>query len=151
MQAQIILHAILLLGYISIIGYNEVTFHSGPTQWQLQIPNMTGATTRTIWVICSSATVQNSLNFATSAIAEATGTHSCSKLDHVTEKKKKTTQWVAKTEEMRYSPSLIEWLILTLIYPCHRACTNWYEVSLVTNFRRSNLHCYAQEKRDAHI
>ena len=77
LQAQIILHSILRLGYISIIGYNVIYvlwFHlSDVPQWQFQIPNMTRATTTTSRVIRSGATVQNYLNFATAAIAETTG------------------------------------------------------------------------------
>jgi hypothetical protein len=78
LQAQIILHVILRLGYISIIGYNviyDLWLHlSDVPQWQFQIQNMTRANTWTSRVICLGATVQNYLNFAIAAIAEATGT-----------------------------------------------------------------------------
>jgi len=78
LQAQIISHAILRVGYISINGYNVIydlwLQLSDVTQWQFQIQNTTRAITRTSRIICPGATVHNYFNFATAAIAEATGT-----------------------------------------------------------------------------
>jgi len=92
-----------------VCGYNCVTFHIGPTQRQFQIQNIIQATTRTSRVVCSSATVQNYLNFGTAAIAEATGTIRAVSWTMWVKKKRDYTK-ISKNRR----DEMIEWLILPL-------------------------------------